>query len=68
MARSFEPWKRKASSAPSSNLSAFAYLFKMGVIASGSDAANGPSEASEEHGGQAKVGVVGGCVGDSKSQ
>ena len=50
MARSFDPfggWKRKASSPPSSNSRAFAYLFRMGVSASGSDAANGPSAGSE---------------------
>eukprot|EP00966_Prymnesium_polylepis_P030026 697996-Prymnesium_polylepis.1 len=66
MARSFEPfggWKRKASSPPGSNSSAFAYLFIMGVSASGSDAANGSSAASEKHGDQARVGVVEGVCG-----
>ena len=50
MARSFAPfggWKRKASSPPSSNSSVIAYLFKIGVSASGSYAAKGPSAGSE---------------------
>eukprot|EP00966_Prymnesium_polylepis_P161447 3731118-Prymnesium_polylepis.1 len=60
MARSFAPfggWKRKASSPPSSNSSAFAYLFRMGVSASGSDARRRGRLRGREHGGQAKRGV-----------
>eukprot|EP00966_Prymnesium_polylepis_P069213 1608612-Prymnesium_polylepis.1 len=50
MARSTEPcggWNKKASSPPTSSSSVFAYLFRMGVSASGSDAAKGPSVGSE---------------------
>mmetsp|Transcript_25615 Transcript_25615/g.58294 ORF Transcript_25615/g.58294 Transcript_25615/m.58294 type:complete len:237 (-) Transcript_25615:1238-1948(-) len=48
MTRSTEPWggwKRKALSPPNSSSSVFAYLSRMGVSASGKEAANGPSVA-----------------------